>query len=239
MHSNCASRPTGGNAYCACPEASCKPVHPCREHSVRERTTGNERSRGKQQIDLGFPESRPYQLNRLGVESPFSRTQGCRESASAARLSLPKYEWRAAIQPRMTPEEQTAGELRHAARAHTPYTADIHHRRRTVRPDQHVLPLQHRKKTVESEEHCQQLQAICQCNWVPFHRSAAACPQRTAPQPVLEASAKTTTRLDACSRDTQACRNEGSLQGLRARRHSAVTETLCARACHARLGTRS
>src|SRR5512141_2498419 len=97
MHSNCASRPTGGNAYCACPEASCKPVHPCREHSVRERTTGNERSRGKQQIDLGFPESRPYQLNRLGVESPFSRTQGCCESASAARLSLPEYEWRAAI----------------------------------------------------------------------------------------------------------------------------------------------
>jgi len=50
-------------------------------------------------------------------------------------------------------------------------------------------------------------QLMCQCSWGPVHTPDTACPLYVAPQPVAEASVKTTACRDTCSRYTPARRN--------------------------------
>ncbi len=73
--------------------------------------------------------------------------------------------------------------------------------------------------------------------WV-LSRPLTACLLYVPPQPVAEASVKTTACLDTCSRGTPAHRNEGSDQGLKVWRQYRVMNTRCVPLCHAHLGTR-
>ncbi len=79
---------------------------------------------------------------------------------------------------------------------------------------------------------------MCQCRWGPVHTPDTACPLYVAPQPVAEASVKTTACRDTCSRGTPARRNKGSDHGLKVWRHSGVIATRYVPRCHAHLGTR-
>ncbi len=77
-----------------------------------------------------------------------------------------------------------------------------------------------------------------QCSWGPIHTPDNAFPLYVAPQPVVEASVKTTACRNTCSRSTPARRNKGSDHGLKAWRHSGVITTRYVPHCHAHLGTR-
>ncbi len=70
------------------------------------------------------------------------------------------------------------------------------------------------------------------------HTPDNACPLYVAPQPVAEASVKTTACPDTYSRGTPAQRNKESDHGLKAWRHTGVIATRYVPRCHAHLGTR-
>ncbi len=97
---------------CEGPAASCVPVRPCRVFlRSGSRTTGNATSLGTR---TGLPvrvQNVANQLDRLGMESPFSG-----ERSSSACPVEQAQNMNGAKQPQMlpTPEEEVAGELRHA-----------------------------------------------------------------------------------------------------------------------------
>ncbi len=114
----CASRLTGGTHICAGPGASCVPVHPCRAlPRLGSRTTG---SGWFPEMQTGLPEqlrtdSKSAGPPEDGVSTPL-------EVLLETALGCPvEHSWDVdgtkGPQMLLTPEEEVAGELRHATGA--------------------------------------------------------------------------------------------------------------------------
>ncbi len=115
LHSVCSRRLTGGNTYLC--EASCGP---------RVRTEGGLGQGviqlavggvvGSKQVHLSFPESTPDQPDCLGMESPFSRERELSWEHVGCTIELPwNVDGTQRFEPRLTLEDEMAGELWHAA----------------------------------------------------------------------------------------------------------------------------
>ncbi len=133
LHSVCASRLTGGNAY----------LHRARGQlcaSASWHTAGSGRTRGKQ---TGLPElpridSRSAGSSRDGVA--ILRGSELSWERIGRTIELPRnVDSAQRFEPRVTPEEEMAGELWHAAWSYTPHPVDVRHSRSVVRTDQHML----------------------------------------------------------------------------------------------------
>ncbi len=120
LHSFCASRLTGGNAFFAqAPGASCVPVHLCQAlPQLGSKTTGSGRFLEMQKDEqLRNSEPSPNQLNCLGMESPLPWKYCSRQLFGC----LIEHSWDVdgtkGPQMLLTSEEEVAGELRHVTGA--------------------------------------------------------------------------------------------------------------------------
>ncbi len=116
---------------CIEPEASCVPVRPCRGCPRPGRNTaGSGRTRGKQ---TGLPElpridSRSAGSSRDGVA--ILRGSELSWERIGRTIELPRnVDSAQRFEPRVTPEEEMAGELWHAAWSYTPHLVDVRHSR--------------------------------------------------------------------------------------------------------------
>ncbi len=125
---------------CIEPEASCASASVPRGPSVRENTAGSGRTRGKQ---TGLPElpridSRSAGSSRDGVA--ILRGSELSWERIGRTIELPRnVDSAQRFEPRVTPEEEMAGELWHAAWLYTAHPVDVRHSRSVVRTDQHML----------------------------------------------------------------------------------------------------
>ncbi len=242
LHSVCASRLTGGNAYLRKARGQlCASASVPRGPSVREKYSW-------QWEDLGEANrptwASPNRLQISRIVSGWSRhspgNESCRESASAARLSFPRMwtarsdlncmglqrrRWRASCDMRCDriPPSQLMYET----------AAVLSVRTSTCLPNSSGRNCHKAKCTAHSSR-----QLLCQSSRGPVQSPEAACPLHVAPQPVLEASVVTTVCRDTCSRGTPARRKARSVQELRERRHCWVIPTRSVPRRHAHLGTR-
>ncbi len=242
LHSVCASRLTGGNAYLHRARGQlCASASVPREPSVREKNHWQwEDSREANRSTWASPNR--LQISR--IVSGWSRHSpgkvSCRESTSAARLSTPGM-WTA------------RSDLSHVWLQRRRWRASCDMRRDRIPPIRLIYDtaavLSVRTNTClpnSSGRNCRKArctasssrQLMCQSSRGPVQSPEAACPLHVAPQPVLEASVVTTTCRDTCSKGTPARRKARSVQGLKERRHSCVMFTRSAPRRHAHLGTR-
>ncbi len=106
-----------GETHCVEPEASCVPARLCRGGPRSgSNTAGSGKIVGSKQVHLSFPELTPDQPDCLGMESPFSRGRELSWERVGCTIELP---WNVGgtqrFELRLTPEDEMAGELWHAA----------------------------------------------------------------------------------------------------------------------------
>ncbi len=242
LHSVCASRLTGGNAYLHRARGQlCASASVPRGPSVREKYSWQWED--SQEANRSTWAS-PNRLQISQIVSGWSRHSpgkvSCRESASAARLSSPgmwtarsdlsrvwlqRRRWRASCdmrRDRISP-----------IRLMYDTAAVLSVRTNTCLPNSSARNCRKARCTANSSR-----QLMCQSSRGPVQSLEAACPLHVAPQPVLEASVVTTTCRDTCSKGTLARRKARSVQGLKEQRHSCVMFTRSVPRCHAHLGTR-
>ncbi len=91
---------------------------------------------GSKQVYLSFPESTPDQPDRLGLESPLSGEWELSWERVGRTIEFPwdvnSVQW---LELRGTPEEEMAGELRHAVWSYTSQPVDVQDRCSVVRAD--------------------------------------------------------------------------------------------------------
>ncbi len=242
LHSVCASRLTGGNAYLRKARGQlCASASVPRGPSVREKYSWQWEDSGEANRSTW---ASPNRLQISRIVSGWSRHSpgnvSCRESASAARLSCPgmwtarsdlncvwlqRRRWRASCDMRCDriPPSRLIYET----------AAVLSVRTSTCLPNSSGRNCRKAKCTAHSSR-----QLMCQSSRGPVQSPEAACPLHVAPQPVLEASLVTTVCRDTCSRGTPARRKARSVQGLRERRHCWEIPTRSVPRRHAHLGTR-
>ncbi len=143
-------------------------------------------------MQTGLPEqlqTNSNQLDRLGMESPLPRK--CRLRQLVSRLVEHSWDVDGTKGPQLllTPEEEVAGELRHATERKPPCrliyatVAVLSVRTRTSLPRRCPLRRLKARRTTSNSR-----QLICQRSWGPVHTPDTACPLYVAPQPVAEAS---------------------------------------------------
>ncbi len=208
LHSVCASRLTGGNAYLRkawgqlCASASVP-----RGPSVREKYSWQWEDSGEANRSTWASPNR-LQISRIisGWSHNSPGNESCRESASAARLSFPRMwtarsdlncvglqrrRWRASCDMRWDriPPSRLMYET----------TAVLSVRTSMCLPNSSGRNCRKAKCTAHSSR-----QLMCQSSRGPVQSPEAACPLHVAPQPVLEASVVITVCRDTCSRGTPA-----------------------------------
>ncbi len=175
---------------CEGPAASCVPVRPCRVFlRSGSRTTGNATSPGTR---TGLPvrvQNVANQLDRLGMESPFSGEQLV-TARQPVRLSKPgiwmarsdlrcfqlqRRRWRASCDMRR--------ECRPPCRLMYAAVAVLSVRTSTCSPRKRLLRRFKARCTASNSR-----QVICQCSWGPVQTPDTASPLNVAPQPLAEAS---------------------------------------------------
>ncbi len=206
LHSVCASRLTGGNAYLRKARGQlCASVSVPRGPSVREKYSWQWEDSGEANRSTW---ASPNRLQISRIVSGWSRHSpgnvSCRESASAARLNFPgmwtsdlncvwlqRRRWRASCDMRCDriPPSRLMYET----------AAVLSVRTSTCLPNSSGRNCRKAKCTAHSSR-----QLMCQSSWGPVQSPEAACPLHVAPQPVLEASVGTTVCRDTCSRGAAA-----------------------------------
>ncbi len=234
LHSVCASRLTGGNAYLRKAQGQlCTSASLPRGPLVREKYSWQWEDSGEANRSTW---AYPNRLQISQIISGWSRHSlgnvSCRESASAAWLSFPgmwtarsdlncmwlqRRRWRASCDMRCDriPPSRLMYETAAVLSVQTS----------TCLPNSSGMNCRRARCTAHSSR-----QLMCQSN--------PACPLHVAPQPVLESSVVTTVCRDTCSRGSPARRKARSVQGLRERRHCWVIPTRNVPQRHAHLGTR-
>ncbi len=217
LHSVCANRLTGGNAYLRKVRGQLwASVSVPRGPSVREKYTWQWEDSGEANRSTW---SSPNRLQISRIVSGWSRHSpgnvSCRESASAAWLSCPgmwtarsdlncvwlqRRRWRASCDKRCD----------HIPPSWLMYetAAVLSVRTSTCLSNSSGRNCHKAKCTAHSSR-----QLMCQSSRGPVQSPEAACPLHVAPQPVLEASVVTTVCRDTCSRGTSARRKARSVQG--------------------------
>ncbi len=202
LHSVCASRLTGGNAYLRKARGQlCASVSVPRGPSVREKYSWQWEDSGE--ANRSTWASTPDQPDRLGIATPGN--ESCRESASAARLSFPGM-WTARSDSNCVGLQRRrwwAGcDMRcdriPPSRLMYETAAVLSVRTSMCLPNSSGWNCRKAKFTAHSSR-----QLMCQSSRGPVQSPEAACPLHVAPQPVLEASFVTTVCRDTCSRGTQ------------------------------------
>ncbi len=241
LHSVCASRLTGGNAYLRKVRGQlCASASVPRGPSVREKYSWQWEDSGVSNMSSLASPNR-IQISRIvsGWSHHSPGNVSCRESASAARLSCPgmwtarsdlncmwlqRRRWRASCDMRCDriPPSRLMYET----------AAVLSVRTSTCLPNSSGRNCRKAKCTAHSSR-----QLMCQSSRGPVQSPEAACPLHVAPQPVLEASVVTTICRDTCSRGTPARRMARSVQGLRERRHCWEIPTHSVPRRHAHLGS--
>ncbi len=242
LHSLCASRLTGGNAYLRKARGQlCASASVPRGSSVREKYSWQWEDSGAANRSTW---ASPNRLQISRIVSGWSRhspgNESCRESASAAPLSFPGM-WTARI------DLNCVGLQRRRWRASFDMWCDCIPPSRLIYKTAAVLTVRtsmclpntsgrncHKAKCTAHSSR----QLMCQSSRGHVQSPEADCPLHVTPQPVLEASVVTTVCRDTCSRGTPARRKARSVQGLRERRHCWVIPTRSVPRRHAHLGTR-
>ncbi len=242
LHSVCASRLTGGNAYmCKVRGQLCASASVLRGPSVREKYSWQWEDSWEANRST-WASSNRLQISRIvsGWSRLSSGNVSCRESASAARLSFPRMwtargdlncvwlqrrRWQASCDMRCDriPPNRLMYET----------AAVLSMRTNMCLPNSSGRNCRKARCTAHSSR-----QLMCQSSRGPVQSPEAAYPLHVVPQPMLEASVVTTVCRYTCSRGTPACRKARSVQGLRERRHCLVMPSQSVPWRHAHLGTR-
>ncbi len=243
LHSVCASRLTGGNAYLRKAQGQlCASVSVPRGPSVREKYSWQWEDSGEaNRSTLSFPESTPDQPDRLGMESSLSGECGLSwERIGPHDWASPGCEQRAVT---WTACDSRGGDGGRAVTCDVIIYLPVGWCTRPPQccpcrlacacPTAVAGNCRKAKCTAHSSR-----QLMCQSSRGPVQSPEAACSLHVAPQPVLEASVVTTVCRDTCSRATPARRKARSIQGLRERQHCWVIPTRSVPRRHAHLGSR-
>ncbi len=242
LHSVCASRLTGGNAYLRKSWGQLyASVSVPRGPSVREKYSW----RWEESWEANrFTWASPHRLQISRIVSGWSRHSpgnvSCCESASATWLSFPgmwtarsdlncvwlqRRRWRSSYDMRC--DRIPPNRLIYKTAALLSVRTSI------CLPNSSGRNCGKARCTVHSSR-----QLMFQSSRGPVQSPEAACPLHVAPQPVLEVSVVTTVCRDTCSRSSPARGKARSVQGLREWRHCWVMFTQSVLRCHAHLGTR-